>query len=239
LRDRNACVAALQLHTQHDLPPNALHDPNALLNRVSQLLCTAGNLQQQTAPQKQQKAARRLMQYTGAVVAGSPTSYYAPMTSYSTPVGSSYNSYPAFAPNPAVGIMQTAMASGQAPSDIASVRGRGFVRGKIMGQRVDASGAAAANIGHNAYGGVTGVADANGQFLTTGRYGTLGGQGQARAAAASTRESGGGVTYLNGAAAAQASGSVWGNLPNGPGFAARGSASAQAEGQVMYYTKKK
>lgn len=174
------------------------------------------------------------MQYTGAVVAGSPTSsYFAPMTSH--------NSYPAtaFAPNPAVGIMQTAMASGQAPSDIASVRGRGFVRGKIMGQRVDASGAAAANIGHNPYGGVTGVADARGQFLTTGRYGTLGGQGQARAAAASTREAGRGVTYLNGAAAAQASGSVWGSLPTGQGFGARGSASAQAEGQVMYYTKKK
>jgi hypothetical protein len=160
-------------------------------------------------------------------------SYYP--ASYESPVNYQAS---AFAPNPAIGVMQNAMTTGQAPSDIASIRGRGFVRGKFMGQRVDASGVAAASVGNNQYGGITAVGDARGQFQTSGPYGYLGGQGQARAAAATTREMGqGGYTVLNGAAAAQASGSIYGGLPTGQRFAARGSASAQAEGQIMYMTK--
>lgn len=144
----------------------------------------------------------------------------------------------AFAANPAAGVVNTAMATGQAPNDIASVKARGWVRGKVMGQRINADGVATGSLGHNAYGGVTGVADAYGQFQTDGRYGYLAGQGQARAAVATTRETAaGGYTVLNGAAAAQASGQVYGGLPTGQGFYARGSASAQAEGSVMYYTK--
>jgi hypothetical protein len=161
--------------------------------------------------------------------------YYAPV---STAAPVSYRDS-AFATNPAVGVMNDAMATGQAPSDILSARGRGYVRGKIMGQRIDAAGVATANVGHNQYGGITAVGDAAGQFETTGPYGYLGGQGQARAAAATTREVGyGAQTVLSGAAAAQASGMVYGGLPTGQGFAARGSASAQAEGQVAYWSKK-
>lgn len=177
------------------------------------------------------------MQYTGAVVAGStPMQTYYPATYSASPIGGYQTA--SYAQNPAVPLMQNAMTTGQAPSDIASVRGRGFVRGKLMGQRIDASGVAAANVGHNQYGGITGVAAAQGQFQTNGPYGYLGGEGQARAAAASTVESGGSYTVLNGAAAAQASGSIYGGLPSGQGFRARGSASAQAEGSVMYWSKK-
>jgi hypothetical protein len=128
------------------------------------------------------------------------------------------------------------MATGQAPSDIISARGKGYVRGKIMGQSIDACGVATANVGHNRCGGITAVCDAAGQCQTTGPCGYLHGQGQTRAAAATAREVNCmGQTVTSGAAAAQASGMVRGALPNGQGFAARGSASAQAEGQVLQY----
>lgn len=182
--------------------------------------------------------ARRLAQFTGASVAG--TEPYQPQ-----PAEAVYGVQPAslggyrdtaFAPNPAVPLMNQALATGQAPDDIAALRAKGWLRGKIMGQRVDASGVATASVGHNPYGGVTAVGDAYGQLETSGRYlGDLGMQGHARAAAATTQEAApGGYTVLNGAAGAQAAGSIYGNLPSGRGFAARGSASAQAEGSVMY-----
>ena len=172
------------------------------------------------------------MQYTGGVVAGS-----VPMQTYS-PV-SYAPSYGSYAPNPAVGVMNQAMYSGQAPSDIVSARGSGYARGKFMGQRFDASGVGTASLGNNQYGGVTGVANAAGRFDTSGRYGYAGGQGQASAAVATMRERGqaNGWTTMHGAAAAQASGSIYGGLPTGQRFYGRGSASAQAEGTFMYATK--
>lgn len=184
------------------------------------------------------------MQYTGAVVAGSAaatqlaatTSYYPSYAASNMGGGAAYRDT-AYAANPAVGLVNNAMVTGQAPSDIASVRGRGWVRGKIMGQRVDADGVATASIGNNNYGGVTAVGNAYGQFETSGRYGYLAGQGQARAAAATTLESSyNGYNVINGAAAAQASGQIYGGLPTGQGFYARGSARAEAEGTIMYTT---
>lgn len=188
-------------------------------------------------PAQAQRSPRKLLQYTGGMLAGStPMQTYSPASYYAAPAAYSGS----YAPNPAVGVLNNAMASGQAPSDIMSARGRGWVRGKIMGQRVDASGVATANMGHNQYGGITGLANAQGQFETSGRYGYVGGQGQASAAVATMREAGqaNGWNVMHGAAAAQASGSIYGGLPSGQRFYGRGSASAQAEGTFMYATKK-
>lgn len=197
--------------------------PNQQITTRYTLIALAGASQASVQPQ--QKGARRLMQYTGAVVAGSrPSSYNA--GGYQ---GSAYN-------NPAVGLVNNAMATGQAPSDIGSARARGWVRGKFMGQAVNADGVATASMGHNNYGGVTAVGNAYGQYQTSGPYGYSAGQGGARAAAATTLESANGYNVVNGAAAGQAWGQMYGSLPSGQGYYARGSASAQAEGTIVYTT---
>lgn len=181
------------------------------------------------------KIPRRLMQYTGAVVAGSK-----PIQSDSpVPVSQPSSDYrdTAYPPNPAVGVLTDAMATGQAPSDILSASGRVWARGRFMGQPFDASGGATVDIGHNQYGGVTGVANAHGQFNTDGRYGSVAAEGQASAGVVTMQEQDqNGDTVMHGAAAAQASGSIYGSLPTGSRFYGRGSVSAQAEGTFVSTT---
>jgi hypothetical protein len=179
-------------------------------------------------------ATRQLLQYTGAVVCGSTL----PVAPTDPPlccccIDPAYKP-PAAAPNPAVGLANQAMATGQAPSDIACLKANAWVRGKMMGQTISATGTAKASVGHNCQGGITGCCTAEGCCHTNGPLGCLDCYGQASAAAASTHATDPcGNTIWNGAAAARASGCLQGTLADGRCIFARGSASAQAEGTFM------
>jgi hypothetical protein len=136
--------------------------------------------------------------------------------------------------------MRQALASGNAPDDIAKFNSRAWLKGRVLGQRVNADGMARGSVGHNELGGITGVAEASGQFESDGRFGTYSGSGHARAAAASAMQSyatpgGGTTTVLQGAAGAQASGQFYGQGPGGrgPSIEAYGSANADAQGTVI------
>jgi hypothetical protein len=147
---------------------------------------------------------------------------------------------PARPDNPADAEVQRALASGHAPDDIAHFRGRAWLSGRILGQRVDAEGVARGSVGHNDLGGVTGVAEASGQFESQGRWGAYSGAGQARAAAASSVSSygGGGASeqgvVVQGAAGAEASGTMISRLPGASTVVeASGSVDAHAQGSVI------
>lgn len=140
--------------------------------------------------------------------------------------------------NPTVAAANQALATGTAPDDIAKFKARGWLRGKILGQKVRADGVARGSIGHNEMGGVTGVADAYGEFESDGNFGYYAGAGHARAAAATAaseyNDGSRRTTVLQGAAAAEASGAFYGKLPvSGTEVEAAGSASAQAQGTVI------
>lgn len=178
---------------------------------------------------------RQLLQYTGAVVAGSTPSCCCCCCPGSTPCTTSdcFKST-AYAPNPAVGEVNKAMATGQAPSDIASVKAKGFVRGKFMGTRIDAQGQACACCGTTSCGGITACGSAEGCCSFCGPCGRFDAQGQARAAAATARAgTAAGGEVLCGAAAAEASGCCAYCCPDGSTVAAQGSAGAHAEGWVV------
>ena len=180
---------------------------------------------------------RLLQQYAGTLTGASPPMQSLPTASgpLSALVGMPGYKETAFPANPAIPLADQAMATGQAPSDIARVRWKGWLHGKIMGQRVNAQGRAAADVGNNDQGGITGVCCAKGAFCTDGPLGCMEGLGEARAAAATTSETDpAGSTIVNGAACARASGCLHGALPDGRGFYARGSANAEAEGTVVY-----
>jgi hypothetical protein len=127
------------------------------------------------------------------------------------------------------------MQTGQAPCDIASLQARGFVKGKIMGQSIDAKGQATASCGCNSCGGVTACGTAQGNCCVCGPAGSFDAQGQARAAAATASGSNaaGGAT-LSAAAGAEASGCFLMCPPDGSTVQGQGRAGAYAEGSLVH-----
>lgn len=161
-------------------------------------------------------------QYTGATVAGTPG--LKPTQWYTL--------------SEANRIMEENGNGAPPPSDIANVRAKGWVRGKILGQSINAQGNAQLTVGNNNMGGITAVGDAQGQILTQGPAGTFAAQGQARAGlvTASSSLPNGGQVY-SGAAAVRASGSFYAQSPSGRRVYGSGGAGAYAYGSMETYPK--
>jgi hypothetical protein len=181
---------------------------------------------------RQHSVGKHLLQYTGAVVAGNtPTSSTVCCCPSAPPAtGSSSYKSTAFAPNPAVKEASSAMKTGGTPSDIASLKGKGYVKGNIMGRSIDASGQASASCGCNSCGGITACGSAEGDCCICGPAGSFDAQGQARAAAATAK----GSNAASGAAAAGASGCFLMCKPDGSTVQGQGRAGAGAQGSVVH-----